>query len=238
MSVRNFGPQSLRPLFFRGVFGNVLEIGPLDRPVIRFAKYFDILPTEGVREYAANVGRNPAKVPEIDYHSPGGDLSVIPERFDSVVSCHCIEHQPDIIRHLRQVHDLLNPGGAYWLVVPDRRFCFDYFIPDSSAEDMRAARGNTRHTLNTLIRHATRTGHNRAMLHWLGFHGEPRGGDEVAIREKHESGDYVDAHAWQFTPDSFAKCMTALESETGLSVEVVNRTIPAMQEFTAVLRRR
>jgi SAM-dependent methyltransferase len=242
MKVRHFGLDSLRPFFFRKVCGNVLEIGPLDRPAIKSAKYFDALSTAELKEWARVAGRNPDTVPFIHYHSRGGDLSIVDERFDCVVSCHCIEHQPDIVRHLRQVHDLLKPGGAYFLVVPDRRYCLDYFIPESSPEDMKAAQGNEGHTLQTLVRHATETTHNKSYLHWLGIHGKLLGeAKRVAsaqiAKQQHATGRYIDAHAWQFTPESFATSVMALQGLTNLSTESVNPTFPGFAEFTAILRR-
>lgn len=240
MKTSRFGLQSIRPIFFRAAQGDVLEIGPLDRPVIRRAKYFDVLPTPQLQEYAAKVGRKPEGVPEIDYYSAGGDLAVVPEKFDAVVSCHCIEHQPDIIRHLSQVRGLLRPGGRYLMVVPDRRYCFDHFRRESTVDDMRAARGRTLHSLETLIEHSTEVTHNNALLHWIGIHGREMGAAERELRisdvkKKFDTGEYIDAHAWKFTPDSFAKSVAQLEPETGLSVIRVNGTIPGMQEFTAVL---
>ena len=240
--VHNFNINSIRPFFFRPVQGDVLEIGPLDRPVIKRAKYFDVLPTEVLKEYADKVGRVPENVPEIDFYSSNSDLSIINEQFDYVVSSHVIEHQPDIIKHLRQVHDLLIPGGAYFMVVPDRRYCFDYYLCDSTPEEMKAAQGNALHTLENVIQHLTETTHNKALLHWLGFHGSKvndKASNELteSVKSNLEKGKYMDAHAWQFTPDSFAGCMIEIEDLTDLVVERINRTLPGLQEFTAILRR-
>ncbi len=100
---------------------SVLEIGPLANPALRGdgVKYFDVLPTEGLRRRAQERGLDSDDCPSIDYVSPTGDLSVIAETFDAVLSCHAIEHQPDLIRHLLQVAHVLDPGGSYFLANPD-----------------------------------------------------------------------------------------------------------------------
>src|SRR4249919_1725326 len=108
----------------------VLEIGPFDRPWLSGSnvRYFDVLPQEQLRTRAATeFGRIPKNCPHIHYVSPTGDLSIVDAEFGAVFSSHCIEHQPDVIRHLREVERLLRPGGLYYLIVPDKRFCFDHF---------------------------------------------------------------------------------------------------------------
>ena len=50
---------------------------------------------------AVKLGRDPSKVPDIHYHHPNGDLSIIDSKFDAIFSSHCIEHTPDIVSHLK-----------------------------------------------------------------------------------------------------------------------------------------
>ncbi len=52
------------------------------------------------------------RTPKIEYLSPTGDLTIVNRRFHAVLSSHCIEHQPDLIRHLQHVAALLDPGGT------------------------------------------------------------------------------------------------------------------------------
>ena len=119
--------------------GSILEIGPLANPIVRgdHVSYFDVLPTEPLRAKAASHGLDVSQVPEITYFSEVADLSVIPDKFDAAVSAHTIEHQPDLVQHLRAVAGLLVPGGRYFLAVPDQRYCFDHFL-DSQHDRRRA----------------------------------------------------------------------------------------------------
>ncbi|MFG7489383.1 methyltransferase domain-containing protein [Methylorubrum rhodesianum] len=113
---------------------DILEIGPFTKPVIRGprVKYFDVLDRKGLVERAKSIGFEMNGVVEIDYVSPIGNLEIVPScSFDCVFSSHCIEHQPDLIRHLNHVSRILRDGGRYYLIVPDKRYCFDHFLEAS-----------------------------------------------------------------------------------------------------------
>jgi hypothetical protein len=192
--------------------GYLLEIGPLSMPLIEGprCKYFDIIPTEELRKKALGAQMDPSTVPNIDFWDPKGRLSVIHERFGSVVSAHCIEHQADLINHLNQVSELLTANGKYFLVIPDQRYCFDHFLPPSSIVDIITAHEERREMpiANNIIEHLSLTTHNDARRHWLGDHGsvtETLTERWVAAKNfiKINEGIYVDVHCWQFTPDSF-----------------------------------
>ena len=122
----------------RGV--SILEIGPFNQPVVfgNNVKYFDLFDCNQLIERAREIGLEFDKVPHVDYVQPFGDLSIVGERFDAVISSHLLEHQPDLIRHLQQVERLFDGAGLYFLVVPDKRYCFDHFIPESSIADVLA----------------------------------------------------------------------------------------------------
>lgn len=50
-------------------------------------------------------------------------------------SSHCIEHQIELVRHLKAVSRLLSPLGIYLMLVPDHCFCFDHFQTASTSID-------------------------------------------------------------------------------------------------------
>lgn len=197
-----------------------LEIGPLNRPLLRGEniKYFDLQDTSDLKSKAKNEGLDPNTVPEIDFHHEEGDLAVIDEKFDSVVSAHVIEHQPDLIRHLQNVSNLLKSNsGLYSLIIPDKRYCFDALIPESKITDIIEAFENktTKPSLWKVVEHRALTTHNDPVLHWSGIHGnlstDLRKRWEAAVNEfENSSGKYIDVHCWQFTPDSFAAIINGL----------------------------
>ena len=93
----------------------------------------------------------------------------------AVFSSHCIEHQPDLVRHLQEVANLLEPDGAYFLLIPNKLYCFDHFIAETSVADVMLAHhlGHRVHTLASVIEHRALTTHNDPSRHWLGDHADP-----------------------------------------------------------------
>ncbi len=244
-------PCALREVFMRlpPSEASVLEIGPYFSPAVRGqnVRYFDVLTAEELRQKCAIDNGNPQTVPaEIHYVSRTGDLSIVDARFDFVVSCHCIEHQPDLVRHLVNVQNLLHEGGAYLLAVPDKRYCFDHFRPLTEPgrvlEAWLCKRIN--HTFSSFFAMSAETTHNDNLRHWQGDHGAPAPltAEKAAelLREYEERsgrGEYVDCHTWFFTPDSFRALMVLLY-ELGLTELYPHRVYASLagrNEFCAVL---
>jgi SAM-dependent methyltransferase len=227
---------------------SVLEIGPFCNPVVRGRNvaYFDVLDREALRARAVAIGQDPAGVPAIDFVAPDGDLSGIGRRFAAVISAHCIEHQPDLVRHLTQVATLLEPGGHYFLIVPDRRYCFDHFLADSTLAGVLAAHreGRRVHRLESVIEHRALTTHNWVDRHWAGDHLDPAYHATIVARARGAiaefeaaQGAYVDVHAWQFTPASFRALIGQLHQGgwSPLAPLRVYETPRGRNEFTAIL---
>ena len=209
------------------------------------------LPGERIfdRENIVRFSRSlPADARDAHYAAPNGDLSTIGARFDVVASSHLIVREPDLLRHLDQVAALLHPGGIYLLFIPDKRFCLDHFVPESSIADVVAAALDraTTHSARTLIRQQCLTTHNDSLRHWAGDHGRPlhldAGSVESALDLLAASLDqqaFVDRNAWQFTPDSF-RVTIALLHDLGLTAFRPTRVYPTLRggnEFWAVLSR-
>jgi SAM-dependent methyltransferase len=226
---------------------NVLEIGPFCNPLLRGPNvcYFDVLSQDELVARAKSIGLDPAGVPYIEYVSQTGNLSIVNRRFDVVISSHNLEHQPDLVGHLQEVSNILLPGGAYFLLVPDKRYCFDHFIPVSNlAEIMVALRERRRvHSLRSVIEHRALTTHNDSLRHWRGDHGvmfenlEQR--IQAALPEFDDSkGGYIDVHAWYFAPDSASAILAALQHMhlSQLKVHRVYATRYGATEFWMILR--
>ena len=200
---------------------SVLEIGPFASPVAKGegVKYFDIMDQKALIEHALKIGYATNNIPKIDYVSKNGDLSIVGDKsFDFVVSSHCIEHQPDLIEHLNQVSRILKPSGCYLLMIPDKRYCFDHYLPESNIADVVQAHfeKRTSHNLCSLIKNHMLLTHNDTIRHWEGDHGpmptacEPGVMKRVFEEYKSLNGDYIDIHAWQFTPRSFLNLIEQL----------------------------
>ena len=157
-----------------------LEISPWDDPFLTGVnvKYFSVEDSETLRKSSIEANRNKNRVPEkIDFVSPNGDLSVVDGTFDIVFSAHVIEHCPDLIEHLHGVSKILNKGGLYILLIPDKRYCFDYYHSESTITEVIDASVMKRKIprLADVINCAYTLTHNDAVAHWLGYHGERYG---------------------------------------------------------------
>jgi hypothetical protein len=199
---------------------NALEIGPFTNPTLRGdnVKYFDIMPYADLVNRALSIGYTIKEPIEIHYTSPSGDLGEIPDKFDAVISSHCIEHQIDLIGHLNSVSDLLEDGGRYYLIIPDKRYCFDHFINESTIADVIGANFIKRETHHpkSVVEHFALTTHNDCVRHWSGDHLD----DDfrcsrnsklmTALKKLRDTAGYIDVHAWQFTPNSFNEIIKTL----------------------------
>jgi SAM-dependent methyltransferase len=183
--------------------------------------------------------------PEIDFVSETSDLTRVNATFDVIFSSHCIEHQPDLVKHLSEVAALLKPGGAYLLIIPDKRYIFDHYVPESTIADVLEAHRERRriHRLASVIEHRALVTHNDPVRHWKGDHGKSRADGRVdviqaAIGEYDRSeGKYIDVHAWQFTLRGFRVIAQQLHDLglTTLSPTRVWGTPRPNMEFCAVL---
>jgi SAM-dependent methyltransferase len=238
-----------------GADARVLEIGPFFSPTFtrpsRDVAYVDAFDSAQLRARAATFeGGRPEAVPDIDYVWTDGPLSeLILERFDVVFSSHNIEHQPCLISHLQDLSALLKPGGQVVMFVPDRRYCFDHFLPESTFPDVLGAwmEPRLRRQARNIVKQWFFVTHNDSDRHWQGDHGpdpaltlDAQLGERVtALRELYRvTSDYFDVHAWQFTPESFETLVRGLRTMELTSLEPyrVYPTLSGTNEFLAVLR--
>lgn len=226
----------------------ILEIGPFCYPSLvgPDMKYADVMTAEEIREDAVKYGGPLGYGQNIDYVIKDENYDIIKEKFFAVHSSHCIEHIPDLIGHLQSVEKILEDGGKYYLIVPDKRYCFDHFIPESSFDAVLEAhlKEKTAPDLRNVLVSAAYLTHNDAKRHWRGDHGEI---DRAAIPERLERAkqlflerkeyDHMTTHLWQFTPESFFDVFSTMADlgYTKLRPVDVHPTLKDALEFCAVL---
>lgn len=226
--------------------GSVLELGPFTNPVVHHqnAQYADVLNTEQLRARAVTLGLDPETVPNIDWVVEPRDLESIGTRFQSVISSHVVEHQPDLVGHLQQVGRIMSPGGSYFVIIPDLRYCFDHFqVPSTLAKVIdRYQTQAAVHPLESLIEHRAMTTHNDPNRHWAGDHGPERESLLDGVRRalaEHDAakGDYIDVHSWFFTPLTWSSLISDLR-ELRLIPFQITRVYPTRRgqnEFWTIL---
>lgn len=197
-----------------------LEVGPAFAPVLPKAlgylvETIDHLDAEGLRDkYANTPGVNLNTIEDVDYVWDGRPLDEVighVERYDFIIASHVIEHTPDLISYLRACERLLKPAGILSLVVPDQRFCFDYFrFPTTTGEVLDAYLLERRkHSPGAVFDQVALAAERNGQIAWettsvgditLKHHIA----DAVYQYERAKSlNEYIDIHNWRFTPSSF-----------------------------------
>jgi SAM-dependent methyltransferase len=226
-----------------------LEIGPFANPLLSgdLRHFADYLNQAGLVERAASIGIDPEKIPVIHHVLSEVSLSDINIDFDAVLSSHCIEHQPDLIRHFQDIEKLLKKrNGRYYLLIPDKRYCFDHQIAESTIAEVIEAHVQKRqiHTLRSVIEHRALTVENDPNLYWNKTSTNSKiAVDSQRIKAALEAwelshGSYIDVHAWYFTPDTFEEIVRLLR-ELGYIHMQVERMYPSRfgsNEFWVILK--
>ncbi|MBF0098266.1 MAG: hypothetical protein HQM04_16770 [Magnetococcales bacterium] len=226
----------------------ILEIGPLCNPLATgpHVRYFDLLSSQEIHDWTKQQQISPVKIPEtIHYHSKEGDLGIVDAQFALVISSHCLEHQTDLIAHLQHVERILSDGGCYLLYVPDKRYCFDHFLPVSTLIQVVAAHLDQQHlhTAEHLLNHRLLTTHNDPVRHWQGDHGQNvlhmEHLKEMLMQWRAHKQNALDIHAWQFTPQTLTIILQQLQvlSFNHLRIARLFHTLRNSFEFFVVLQK-
>lgn len=200
--------------------GAGLEIGPSYNPLVSKASGARIETVDHagqealIEKYAGDSSVDISKIEPVDYVSDGRPISqVIHKRsyYDYIIASHVIEHTTNPLGFFQDCQLLLKDSGVLVLAVPDRRYCFDFFRPRTSAGDVLQAfvENRSRHTVGAMFDHLAYVARRGEHIAWHPLYE----GQLAFIHSLHEArayvdghdpgGHYVDCHAWQFTPSSF-----------------------------------
>jgi hypothetical protein len=232
--------------FFGEVDLRILEIGALDNPIFRKDEggvYFaDFFTQEELRlAHQNNPARMSSNIVPVDYVLRGRTLSqAVTQRVDLTIASHVIEHVPDVIGWLGEIHSV---SRYLYLSVPDRRHTFDYFKPCTDAvdwirwHDEKLDKPSYYQILRHLYYHASlKHGDSWAANipddHLLRFTMRD------AMRSARElSETYTDVHCSIFTADSFRRIFRDLR-DTGLvpwSIAAISDVQQGDNEFRVIL---
>ncbi len=114
-----------------------IEIGPGFKPIAPKKEGFkveiiDYLSREQLIAKYKDEHTNLESIEEVDYVWHGesyADLTGKTKYYDWIIASHVIEHTPDLIDFLNNCDAILKDDGVLYLVVPDKRYCFDHFRP-------------------------------------------------------------------------------------------------------------
>jgi predicted SAM-dependent methyltransferase len=203
-----------------------LEIGPSFRPIAAKRAGFNVETVDHMDRTALvakyrDHGVDIDAIEEVDYVWRGEPLSELigkKERYDWIIASHVIEHVPDLVGFLNECETLLKPEGILSLVVPDKRYCFDYLRwPTSVGEVMQASlEKRTMHPPGKIFDYFSQVVSVGGNIAWsAGTMGHVNHVHDMAFaRQKFEasraSSEYIDIHTWVFTPSSFRLMMQDL----------------------------
>lgn len=236
----------------------ILEIGGGYNP--RFVKgsehpnvyHLDHASTDELRaKYSGDpkVAQRVHRIQPVDFVFDGSPIETLmpPElRFDVIFGSHVLEHQVDLIGHLQSIEKLLKPGGRVIHVIPDLRTCFDALrYPTVISDALQAHLHPTpTHRGKQVFDHCARTVsiNQGYLMSDADFEGatftQLPGEALVAVRAAEQPGqDYLDCHAWTFTPESFRLLMIEMRL-VGLTRLLPRSVSPTYDnQFCAVLER-
>ncbi|SIT36286.1 conserved hypothetical protein [Paraburkholderia ribeironis] len=215
-----------------------LEIGALCRPFLLKDDgpviYVDHADTQTLRDkYKDDPNVHADAIVEVDAVWGANTLeqALGGRQVDYVVASHVIEHVPDLIAWLSELRSVLNPGGEVRLIVPDKRFTFDYF-----REETRIASVLYSNLIRArvpqpqiLIDYCLNVAKVDCISAWKSpldpFSTERHHDVKTALdvaRDCLENGAYHDVHCWVFSPRSFARLFREMAELDLIDLACVN----------------
>jgi hypothetical protein len=239
----------------------IIEIGPSYNPVAPKADGWNTTTldhatrSELIDKYRGHPGVNVERIEDVDFVWTRGSLAeAVPSdlhgTFDAFIASHVIEHTPDFVGFLNTAERLLAPTGVAILAVPDKRYCFDFYRPLTTTGDVLEAcvADRSRHASRTAFNHTAYVVKNAGAGAWgqgrtveksdlQFFHSLEEAAAAFSGTSDASDAPYVDAHAWQFIPDSFELLMLELARLGYTDWRVDRITPPTGCEFYVWLRR-
>lgn len=231
-----------------------LEIGPSHNPIAPKKHGFNVhildhLNADDLRKKYADhtqYGVRIDNIEEVDFVWNGQPLSALIGKkscYDWIIASHVIEHIPDIVTFFQQCEILLKPTGRLSLIVPDKRYCFDYFNPTSSTGELLDAFADkrTRPSAGKVFDHFANATKHGGQIAWDTV---PRGGFELihsfeqarSLWQQAQDGqDYIDTHCWRFTLESFHLVLADLNMLRLTDLTIVKEFVTTGCEFYVTL---
>lgn len=245
---KNFISRQDKILFGVNKAGLGLEIGPSHNPVAPKREGFnvhilDVESQEGLRAKYQGHGVNLDNIEPVDFVWDGRPLSKLIGKthcYDYIIASHVIEHVPDFITFLRECEQLLTFNGVLTLVVPDKRYCFDYFSPLTSTGDVIDAwiEKRTKPSPGQIFDYFSNSAKRGEAIAWAN---DGVGGATKLSHEFHEakfylqkaidSQEYIDVHCWRFIPSTFELIISDLNKLDFLNLNIVKQFETSGCEF-------
>jgi hypothetical protein len=231
--------------------GPMLEIGPLDNPQLDYKSpdYYslDVFTREElIKNYFDHPDINKDNIIEPTYIISNNDYSQIKQKFACIFSSHNIEHMPCLVTFLNNLYEILDDDGRIYLIVPDKRYCFDYFKRETDIYDILQAyyEKNRRPKFSDVLKKVCQVTHNDPVNHWNDNHGTINNRANLvqnysSILSQFDTGIYIDSHVSLFTPRSFMEIISILTELKLIKLKVhkIYHTLKYSFEFYVILKK-
>jgi glycosyltransferase involved in cell wall biosynthesis/predicted SAM-dependent methyltransferase len=214
-----------------------LEIGPSHNPLAPKKQGFNVhvldhASAEDLRTKYIGHDIVFENIEEVDFvwrGEPMHELVGKEECYDWIIASHVIEHTPDMITFLQECEKLLKPNGILSLVIPDKRYCFDYFNPVTwtgeflDAYEQKRKRPSPGKVFEHYAGCSKRNGSfawgygDKSNLSLMHSFDEAREAWEMAKA----TSEYIDVHNWRFTPYSFRLILSDLQALGLIGLSIV-----------------
>lgn len=236
-SSSNLTPREIKALQSIDKNGLGLEIGPSHNPLAPKSKGYNVhildhLSAAELRVKYANHGLNLDNIEDVDFvwnGEPIHELIGNTHQYDWIIASHLIEHIPDLISFFQECEILLKDDGVLFLVIPDKRYCFDALMSTSTTGNLLDAWAQKRikptpgqifdHFANASMRHGNiawandGSGSADRLVHEFSE-------AEETFRRASSSNEYIDVHCWRFIPDSFRLLIQDLKRLNFINLQI------------------
>lgn len=228
-----------------------IEIGPSHAPIAPKKAGFNVqiidhLNREQLIKKYKKLNTNVDDIEEVDFLWSGQSYAQLTGRYNYynwIISSHMIEHTPDLITFLKQCEEVLREDGILSLAIPDVRYHFDYFRPITGISKVIDAYlgKHTIHSAGTAAEYhlsCARRGKEEAWQEGFKDEFSLVHSCEEAYKQMQlviEKKEYLDLHAWDFTPTSFRLLIQDLNDLGFISLKEVGFYPTAGCEFFITL---
>ena len=235
--------------------GKGLEIGPSLNPVVPKRDGYDVetidhTDKKGLQEKYLQQGLDISNIEEVDYiwnGKPYTELTGKTDYYNYIIASHVIEHTNDLISFFRDCSALLKENGVLSLVIPDKRYCFDYLRPVTSISQVLDSHINHSdfHKPGSVYEHVSTACRSMGDIAWV--HPAPPvdlefvHSIETAVNMYNkalEQTEYIDIHNWAFTKNSFLQLIYDLNCLGLVDLQVIKSFDTAGHEFYVSLKKR
>lgn len=227
--------------------GQGLELGPLYSPVVlkeeAKIEYVDHMSTSELRSKYEGHPFSVEDIVDVDYVVGGSSLvkELKGKKVDFIIASHVIEHLPDIVGWLKDISEILKPGGILSLVIPDKRYSFDITRKESTPSEVignhldRLDKASSAMIYDSAVEYRNISPSKAWEYSGKRPFPEPSSWSTgEAMRRSLLSLDpkeYVDSHCYVFTPYTFFKILKRLIEHDMLDYEVAYFKDTSMNEL-------